>query len=70
MQSMEAADMQELAGMLAEGSLRSVVGKRLAGLSELSDALAGHSQTLGQGTVVWKTVCSISSANAEDMHWE
>ena len=69
-QSVEAADMQELAGMLAEGSLRSVVGKRLAGLSELPDALAGHSQTLGQGRVVGKTVCSISSATAEDMHRE
>jgi NADPH:quinone reductase-like Zn-dependent oxidoreductase len=69
MQSVESADMQELAGLLAEGRLRSVVGKRLVGLSELLDAVVGHNQTLAQGRVVGKTVCSIS-APAEDMHRE
>ena len=59
MQAVETADMQELAGMLEEGSLRSVVGKRLAGLGEVPDALAGHSQTLGQGRTVGKTVVRI-----------
>ena len=64
-QSVNAADMQELAGMLAEGSLRAVVGRRLDGLSELPDALAGHSATLGQGHCVGKTVACIGAVPGE-----
>jgi NADPH:quinone reductase-like Zn-dependent oxidoreductase len=66
MQSVEVADMQELAEMLAAGSLRAVVGQRLAGLGEVPDALVGHSATLGQGHCVGKTVVSIG-AHPEEM---
>jgi len=59
MQSVKVADMQELAGMLSEGSLRAVLGRRLVGIGEIPDALAGHSTTLGQGHCVGKTVVSI-----------
>lgn len=65
MQSVKVADMQELAGMLAEGSLRAAIGRRLVGLGELPDALAEH----GLGHCVGKTVVVLGEP-AEDMERE
>ena len=61
MQSVDVADMQELADMFSAGSLRSVVGTRLAGLGELPEALAsgGHGST-------GKTVVFIGAAEEMD----
>ena len=60
MQAVTAADMSELAGMVAEGKLRVVMGLQLSGIAAVPDALAGHSATTGQGHRKGKTVISFA----------
>ena len=61
MQTVAASDMQELGQVVAEGKLRPALGLQLAGISTIPDALAGHSNTLGQGHRKGKTVISLST---------
>ena len=70
MQEVRAADMDELAKMVADGQLRPVLGLRLVGISEVPDALAGHSETLGQGHRTGKTVVSLRGVHSESMERE
>lgn len=58
MQSVNATDLDELASMVANGKLRVVLGLQLSGISTVPDALAGHSDTTGQGHRKGKTVVS------------
>ena len=66
MQQVRAADLEELAGMVADGQLRVVMGLTLHGLEEVPDALAGHSATTGQGHRKGKTVVALA-VGAEEM---
>ena len=59
MQAVTAADMDELASMVADGKLRVVLGLQLSGIGAVPDALAGHSATNGQGHRKGKTVISL-----------
>ena len=61
MQEVSASDMEELGGMLNEGTLRAELGRQLVGIDKLPDALAGHSTTIGQGHTVGKTVVTIDA---------
>ena len=60
MQSVNAADLDELATMVADGRLRVQIGLRLSGIDDVPDALAGHSSTLGQGHRSGKTVVALA----------
>lgn len=62
MQEVRAADLDALAAMLADGSLRPAIGKRLSGLEAIPDALSGHSDTLGLGHTAGKTVVRVLDA--------
>ena len=61
MQAVTPADMEELAGMVTDGKLRVVLGLQLSGINEVPDALAGHSETTGQGHRKGKTVISFAA---------
>lgn len=60
MQAVTTADMDELAQMVADGTLRVVLGLQLNGIDAVPDALAGHSATTGQGHRKGKTVISFA----------
>ena len=69
MQEINTSDLDELASMLAAGTLKSAIGQHLSGLSAIPNALSGHSDTLGPGHTSGKTVISISDttmASADD----
>lgn len=59
MQQVHTADLEALAAMLQDGSLRPAIGQRLNGLSSIPDALSTHSLTLGLGHTVGKTVVHV-----------
>jgi len=59
MQEVHTADLETLATMLQDGSLRPAIGQRLYGLSSIPDALSTHSLTLGLGHTVGKTVVHV-----------
>jgi len=61
MQAVTPADMEELAGMVADGKLRVVLGLQLSGIHEVPAALADHSETTGQGHRKGKTVISFAA---------
>ena len=62
MQAVDATNLDELAGMVADGKLRVIMGLQLNGISEVPAALAGHSQTTGQGHRKGKTVITLAAA--------
>lgn len=65
MQSVETADLEELASMTSAGTLRPLVGLRLVGIDKIPDALAGHSDTLGPGHRVGKTVAFMAQTSEQ-----
>ena len=67
MQSVDTADLEELAGMAGAGTLRPLVGLRLVGIDKVPDALAGHSETLGPGHRVGKTVAFLGEEGSPEM---
>ena len=66
MQSVKTADLEELAGMASAGTIRPLVGLRLVGIDKIPDALAGHSDTLGPGHRLGKTVAFMGSVGSEE----
>ena len=59
MQEVRKCDLEELVSMLEAGTLRPAIVQHLSGLSAVPDALGGHSNTVGLGHTVGKTVINI-----------